>query len=71
MTNKKDTQSLCKNCWGKGYSTEFIGDTKQYPDFIGSRTHILRKGGTRVRLCSCERGSEIKKYFTIKKQKAL
>ena len=59
---------ICKNCYGKGYSTEFAGVTTAYADFSDSKTHILRPAGVRVRICKCDRGKQIRKYFTLKEQ---
>lgn len=58
----------CKNCYGKGYSTEFVGDTTLEPDFIGDKRITLRKGGIRIHYCKCGRGKDLRKYFSVKKK---
>jgi len=60
---KKDRCIYCEN---KGYSTEYIGDTTAYGDFEGDRTHKLSDGHIIIHLCKCNRGKDLKKYFTIK-----
>jgi len=49
---------LCKNCSGKGYF--IIYKKEDEPN--------TKKEKTRVLLCSCARGQELKTYFTIKKK---
>ena len=58
----------CKNCREKGYSTVFDGDTLCLADFIGNKTYKTREAGIRIKLCNCNRGKDLKKYFIIKKQ---
>ena len=57
----------CKHCEGKGYSTEYQGDTVMFADFEGEGG-IKRKAGIRINLCSCQRGKDLKKYFSFKKK---
>jgi hypothetical protein len=57
----------CKNCYGKGYATVYDGHTIGFEDF-GGEGGIYRKGGIRVKLCSCNRGKDLRKLFTIKKK---
>jgi len=59
---------LCKNCYGKGYSTELQGDQFCLADFIGDKTFKYRSLGVRVRFCSCGRGKDLKLMFNVKKE---
>lgn len=53
--------TMCKNCYGKGYSTELEGHAT-------SGRGIVRKGGERINLCNCERGDNLRKYFDVKEE---
>jgi hypothetical protein len=59
---------LCKNCYGKGYFTEFKGNTLTQPDFTGDKPRIFRGSGIRIKLCDCQRGRDLKMFFTIKRK---
>lgn len=61
-------KETCKNCYGKGYSTELKGDQFCMADFVGDKTYRTREGGIRVHLCDCERGKDLKIFFTIKRK---
>ena len=56
----------CKNCYGKGYSTEYKGKTEVLPDFVGDKRYTIDNGGIKIHFCNCDRGKDLKKYF-IKK----
>lgn len=58
----------CSRCYGKGYGTEYQGSQVLLPDFIGDTTEVLRQEGVVVRLCTCARGKDLNKFFTIKKE---
>lgn len=61
---KKIKPQVCKNCYGKGYRTEFKGidgATDFGNDGFGIVPHIV------MEFCNCERAGDLKKYFTIKK----
>jgi hypothetical protein len=67
MSNKIKPR-ICKCCYGKGYSTEWLGDLIAMPDFIGDKKYLVRKGNIIIHLCSCGRGKDLAKYFTIKRK---
>ena len=61
-----DKRKICKNCFGKGYSTAWQGE-KWSADFVGS------KGGKTpmrevIRFCNCDRGKQIKRLFISRKE---
>jgi hypothetical protein len=58
----------CKDCYGKGYSTEFVGKTSYIPDFEPAVERAIRNEHIQVNLCTCDRGKQLKKYFIVKKQ---
>jgi len=58
----------CKNCYGKGYSTEMIGNTIAHADFIGDKTYMMEKAHIIIRYCKCDRGEQLRKYFSVKKK---
>lgn len=58
----------CKVCYDKGYSTELVGDTMCYADFIGDKTFKVRGARIVVKLCNCGRGKDLAMFFDIKKQ---
>ena len=58
-------KNTCKHCYGKGYSTEYVGETGGSSDFTG-KPIIIKKSGIIVRPCNCQRGKDIKTYFDIK-----
>lgn len=56
---------ICKYCDGKGYATEMQGATVGADDFSNEGFRI--PGGIKVNICPrCDRGKQIKKYFTPK-----
>jgi len=68
MPRQKTKEKICKNCYNKGYSTEMIGGTITYGDFVGDKTF---KSGykTLYHFCNCERGKDIAKMVeSIKRQ---
>ena len=57
---KKFIEKLCKNCYGKGYSTEYVGKTIAHADFIGDQDRVLANERILINFCSCERGKQIR-----------
>ncbi len=53
----------CKKCYGKGYSTR-ITHRVCSPDFPGDKGS--REVIAEAKVCSCERGKELLKYFVKK-----
>lgn len=50
----------CKKCYGKGYSTEMVGNTLAYRDFLGDMpTHVVKKSHVVMNFCKCDRGREL------------
>ncbi len=58
----------CKHCYGKGYSTEFSGGVVGKADFPFDKEKMFKGQGTVVRLCKCERGKNLDKFFRIRKK---
>lgn len=67
FANPTPTNKECKNCYGKGYATEFVYGVIEFGDF-DNRTKVHRTDEVRVKLCVCPRSEDLKKYFTIKKK---
>ena len=50
----------CEKCYGKGYSTERVGKTICYPDFLSDKEVVIAYEGINYHPCSCSRGKQIK-----------
>ena len=63
---EKIMKKECKDCYGKGYSTELCGETIGRADFIGDKDFTILPCRVAIKICSCSRGKDLKKYFDIK-----
>lgn len=64
---KKFYQTNCRSCYGKGYSTQMFGLHGASDVAMGNKGFDTAPT-VHVSLCDCERGKDLKKYFTIKKK---
>ncbi len=51
---------VCKNCYGKGYSTEYQGKTIARADFIGDRDKVLENEKVVKHYCTCIVGIKLR-----------
>ncbi len=64
---KEKIKKECKNCYGKGYSTEMIGGHKSFDDFDSEE---YKSGADIViHFCSCDRGKSLRRIFEIERLK--
>jgi hypothetical protein len=66
--NFKQDKPKCKNCYDKGFSTEYVGASYAMPDFIGDKKYMVDAGGVKIKYCSCKKGKAMK-YRAEKKSK--
>ena len=69
IKDKRVIGLVCKNCYGKGYSTE-LTTTTCWADFEGDKT-IVSPMELKIHFCDCERGRELHDYFYTKMTKLL
>lgn len=68
--NKKEIELkkiICKNCYGKGYSTELI-QVRIAPDFIGDKEKKFPPE-IKMNFCKCERGKQLKDLIIAEREK--
>lgn len=61
-------KGVCKNCWNRGYSTQIIGGTITYGDFIGEKPRKTNKAEIVINFCNCENGKQLKSMIEEKIQ---
>ena len=57
----KNISPKCKNCYDKGYSTEYVGESFALPDFCGDKKYKVADAGIRINYCNCKKGKELEK----------
>jgi len=55
----------CTKCYGKGYSTEAVGNTVASADFNGDKEVVLEKARVVLNYCKCDRGKQLDKLIKI------
>jgi hypothetical protein len=65
LAQEKTPKGVCKNCWNRGYSTQMIGGTIVYGDFIGDKDYKT-KAEILIKFCNCENGKQLKSMIEEK-----
>jgi len=65
IAQEKTPKGVCKNCWNRGYSTQMIGGTIVYGDFIGDKDYKT-KAEILIKFCNCENGKQLKSMIEEK-----
>lgn len=61
----------CTKCYGKGYSTEWVGETTIEPDFDGDKRYLMEKAHSQIHFCDCDRGKQLEKLFSSQREQIL
>ena len=58
---------ICKNCYGKGFATVFIGEQWAMADFIGDKTYKIKDAMIVIKYCNCKKGKMLEKKSKLLK----
>lgn len=57
---KELEKTLCKNCYGKGYSTELQGNIIAKADFLDKKDKVIKPSHIKKNYCDCRLGKALK-----------